>query len=112
MSQGDGFAGGFLAGAVFGGLVGGVIGALVTSRITDMSESEPPLLDRPGGEARARKPKRGELEEADRIEMSRRSLEDKIAQLNSAIDEVRLSLGNVNGNAVEADMERSPNLDL
>jgi hypothetical protein len=33
------------------------------------------------------------------MEVARLSLEDKIAQLNQAIDDVRLQLGDVNGNA-------------
>jgi hypothetical protein len=39
--------------------------------------------------------------------MARRSLEDKIAQLNETIDEVRLSLGNVNGTLPDKEIERS-----
>ena len=37
--------------------------------------------------------------EADGMEVARLSLEDKIAQLNQAIDDVRLELGDVNGDA-------------
>ena len=39
------------------------------------------------------------------IEVARRSLEDKIAQLNETIDEVRMSLGNVNGNQSPSNVE-------
>lgn len=42
------------------------------------------------------------------MEMARRSLEDKIAQLNATIDEVRQQLGNVNGNANQPINDRSP----
>ena len=35
------------------------------------------------------------------IEVARRSLEDKIAQLNDAIDGVRQQLGHVNGRAID-----------
>jgi prefoldin subunit 5 len=41
------------------------------------------------------------------METARRSLEDKIAQLNATIDEVRQQLGNVNGNSEQAIQERS-----
>jgi len=101
MSQRDGFAVGFLAGSLVGGVVGGVLGALLASRITNQaSETEAPKLNTNQSEAKAQKSKKRQMEAATepRIEMARRSLEDKIAQLNQTIDEVRLSLGNVNGN--------------
>ena len=41
------------------------------------------------------------------IELARRSLEDKIAQLNEAIDDVRQQLSTVNGRAIESDRENS-----
>lgn len=105
MSQDEGFTGGFLVGTVVGGLLGGIVGALVASqRLAQTGEAESSLLN--STEAKASKPKRRLTEDADRIEGSRRSLEDKIAQLNAAIDEVRLSLGNVNGNVLETDKER------
>ena len=107
MSQGDGFTGGFLAGAIVGGLIGGTIGALVASgSATDSGDADASLLNRGLSEAKASKVKRRQLKDSDSIEASRRSLEDKIAQLNAAIDEVRLSLGNVNGNPLETAMER------
>ena len=87
MSQRDGFAGGFLAGAIFGGLVGGVLGALLTSRRSNESDREDKSLLESSTE--------------ENIEVARRSLEDKIAQLNLAIDDVRQRLGAVNGNTLE-----------
>ncbi len=87
MSQRDSFPGGFFAGAIFGGLVGGVLGALLTSRRSNESDREDQSLLEPSTE--------------ENIEVARRSLEDKIAQLNLAIDDVRQRLGAVNGNTLE-----------
>ena len=87
MSQRDSFPGGFFAGAIFGGLVGGVLGALLTSRRSNESDREDQSLLEPSTE--------------ENIEVARRSLEDKIAQLDLAIDDVRQRLGAVNGNTSE-----------
>ncbi|PSB27869.1 hypothetical protein [Stenomitos frigidus] len=100
MSQRDNFSGGFLVGAVFGGIVGGVLGAVVASRVLN-PQSEEPLLNASQADPRlSNKPKRRSLKasngQAD-MEGARRSLEDKIAQLNDAIDDVRQQLGGVNG---------------
>ncbi|MFB2894286.1 hypothetical protein ACE1CI_15355 [Aerosakkonemataceae cyanobacterium BLCC-F50] len=114
MSQRDGFAVGFLAGSVVGGVVGGVLGALLASRIsTQASETEAPILNANQSEAKVEKNKKRPMEAASepRIEMARRSLEDKIAQLNQTIDEVRLSLGNVNGNITSERGERTGETD-
>jgi len=113
MSQRDGFTSGFLAGAVVGSLVGGVIGALIATQRTNETDTDDASLLNPGSsEAKTSKRKKPQLKDSDSIEMARRSLEDKIAQLNGAIDEVRLSLGTVNGTALEKDQERSsPSID-
>lgn len=104
MSQRDGFASGFFAGAIFGSVVGGVVGALAAQRrngeelasdeteqkITDKSSSK---LDKSG----KRRQMRGAATTSGvEMEVARRSLEDKIAQLNATIDEVRDRLGSVN----------------
>lgn len=101
MSDRDGFSGGFLAGALFGGLVGGILGATLTSRLAKSATSDETrrLRDRSN---------RGELnpqalQSEDDIEAARQILEAKIAQLNSAIDDVRHQLHNVNGSAAEMD---------
>lgn len=115
MSQRDGFAAGFLAGSVVGGVVGGVLGALLASRITNQaSETQAAILNANQPETKPEKSKKRQMEAASepRIEMARRSLEDKIAQLNQTIDEVRLSLGNVNGNVTSQRRERSGETDL
>ncbi len=108
MSQRDGFTGGFLAGAVVGGLVGAVIGALVAAgRNHDGNESEQSLLNSTTSEAKAIKGRKSKLQSDESIEVARRSLEDKIAQLNTAIDDVRQQLGKVNSNAEIPKRERS-----
>ncbi|NJN73704.1 MAG: hypothetical protein HC799_13285 [Limnothrix sp. RL_2_0] len=82
MSQRDGFGSGFLLGALFGGIVGGVAGVLAVSRIKGdrlanetewLEEEEEPL----------------NFNTQENMEVARRSLENKIAQLNGAIDDVR-----------------------
>ncbi len=99
MSQRDGFAGGFFAGAIVGSVVGGVLGALVVSRRDEMPPEEIQQL----AETREAKKKHSarrqqiKLSDTESMETARRSLEDKIAQLNATIDEVRQQLGNVNG---------------
>ena len=92
MSQKDNFAGGFLLGTLVGGVVGGVLGAVIASRQED---------DYLGGEEKKsllKSSKQPKLNTEEGMEMARHSLEDKIAQLNLAIDDVRQRLGEVNGN--------------
>lgn len=93
MSNREGFSGGFIAGAAVGGLVGAVLGALLSRRAAEALLTEP-------SEAKAFQRSNGKASqlEPERIEVARLSLEDKIAQLNQAIDDVRLQLGDVNGN--------------
>jgi len=112
MSQREGFTGGFLAGALVGGLVGGVIGVLVaTQRDNDKEDAEKSLLDPSRSEAKAIKGRRRQFKAEESIEGARRSLEEKIAQLNTAIDDVRQQLGTVNGNASDVEPERERSLD-
>ncbi len=110
MSQRDGFTGGFIAGSVVGGVVGGVIGALLASRAlndsaTDIEPRRKTNLAEGNNSGSKRRPLKASSEQT--IEVARRSLEDKIAQLNETIDEVRLNLGNVNGNPPPANLERT-----
>lgn len=112
MSQRDGFASGFLAGAIFGGVVGGVVGALIASRQDNqLPPDEEPKLSSGGKDTKPAKTtaKRRQFQpsEAESIEMARRSLEDKIAQLNETIDEVRQQIGNVNGNSTPTSSDQS-----
>lgn len=107
MSQKDNFAGGFFLGAIVGGIVGGVLGSIVTSR-TLSADTESPEEPRLPNQSET-KPKRRSLKPTNGqsdIEASRRSLEDKIAQLNDAIDDVRHQLGGI-GNASGIEGERS-----
>lgn len=112
MSQRDSFGSGFVAGAFVGGVFGGVIGALIASRRDPqlLAEEERELTDTQAEAkkiaARRRQMKASESESVS-IETARRSLEDKIAQLNATIDEVRKQLGNVNGGSSQAPNDRS-----
>lgn len=109
MSQQDNFSSGFFLGAIVGGVVGGVIGALVTSQRLEEGSEEPLLRKADAPEIKPnrgkKQPLRGSAEQ--NIELARRSLEDKIAQLNDAIDDVRQQLNSVNGRAIEAEPEGS-----
>jgi len=106
MSQRDGFTGGFLAGAALGALVGGIVGILVTAQKDNADEAqEQSLINSSLSKVRAIKGRKNQLDTEESIEAARRSLEDKIAQLNTAIDDVRQQLGTVNGNATEINRE-------
>ena len=99
MSQQDGFGSGFLLGTLIGGVVGGVLGAVITSRLdlTANSEEDNGLtVGETNGQGTNKKRRmRASANENLEIEATRRSLEDKIAQLNATIDDVRQQLGNV-----------------
>ena len=88
--QQDNFMGGFLVGTIVGGILGGVTGVLAAARLKsaesdgDDSEGARPISNR-------------------RVESTRRGLEDKIAQLNSAIDDVRQQLDSVEVNGDNGD---------
>lgn len=103
MSEQDNFLGGFLFGAIVGGVAGGILGAVVASRLTS---AEDPSAEEPFSKLEDKtKPRRKSLRAPSErsIEVARRGLEDKIAQLNDAIDNVRQQLSSVNGNAAEDD---------
>ncbi len=112
MSQRDGFAGGFLAGAVFGSVVGGIVGAIVASRNDSeelTEEDERQISSSPEVKKASSRRRQVKASPSDGMEMetARRSLEDKIAQLNATIDEVRQQLGSVNSNSDRGKHERS-----
>jgi len=94
MSQQDNFVGGFLVGTVVGGVLGGVLGALAASRIQSSGRKPESRLTMGDGSLGF-----GEFDEAteESMEAARLGLEDKIAQLNEAIDDVRQQLGGING---------------
>lgn len=94
MSQSDNFLGGFLLGTVLGGVVGGVLGVVVASRLSS-NEAENKTF-KPLDDKERKRRLAAPTEES--IEMARRGLEDKIAQLNDAIDDVRQQLSSVDGN--------------
>lgn len=103
MSQRDGFASGFFAGAIFGSVVGGVIGTLAAQRRNGAEFAEDETEQQRSGKSSSnldksgkRRQMRGAATSGVEMEIARRSLEDKIAQLNATIDEVRDQLGSVN----------------
>ncbi len=105
MSQQDNFSSGFFWGALLGGIAGGVVGALLVNRSGALDD--PSLTD---GESHGRsiaepetspvksrrRPLRLTSEPEPNMELARQSLEDKIASLNDAIDDVRQQLHQVN----------------
>jgi hypothetical protein len=99
MSQQDNFSGGFILGAIVGGVVGGIFGVALATAKTAQS----PL---PEEDAKVARPRRRPLRvptssespvTEQSMEVARQGLEDRIAQLNDAIDDVRQQLGSVNG---------------
>ena len=91
MSQQNHFAGGFFLGALVGGVVGGVVGVLATNRIGQ--QDEPNSLDF-GELSDELKRNLSNVTQEERMELARRGLEDKISQLNTAIEDVRRQMGN------------------
>jgi gas vesicle protein len=102
MSQQGNFVGGFLLGSVVGGVVGGVIGVLAASRLSQAEAPDVAKID-----AKATKKRQIKSATEPGMETARRGLEDKIAQLNDAIDDVRQQLGTVNGTAKEQNKSRA-----
>ena len=95
MSQQSGFGSGFILGSIVGGVVGGLLGATLANRNekTDLDQEESVL------QSHSEK----SFESDERIELARHGLEDKIAQLNLAIDDVRQQLSSVKSNSSEQD---------
>jgi gas vesicle protein len=93
MSNRDKFSSGFWLGTIVGGVVGGIVGATIANKRVNRLEDElDSILPKDGGEKRSLKSsRRGRT--ADRMEIARRSLDDKISDLNNAIDAVRSSVG-------------------
>ncbi|MGF1542610.1 MAG: hypothetical protein ACFCU5_19555 [Pleurocapsa sp.] len=97
MSQKNSFGNGFILGSIVGGVVGGVLGTLLANKNTQQS-----AIDRDyHNSLETSSAERFNTEES--IEMARHGLEDKIAQLNLAIDDVRQQLGSVTANNTEPD---------
>ena len=99
MSQQGNFIGGFLLGTIVGGAIGGVVGALAASRLSQQEVADSESFSKIEGKPEARATRRRQIKAPTEqtIEVARRGLEDKIAQLNDAIDDVRQQLGAVNG---------------
>jgi len=110
MNQRDGFVTGFFTGAIFGGVVGGILGAVIASRRDEELPEDGKDLINGSGETKKVSSKRRQMissdDENQEMELARRSLEDKIAQLNATIDEVRKHLGNVNGSPSQSSGDR------
>jgi gas vesicle protein len=107
MSNRDRFASGFWLGTLIGGVMGGIIGATIASKSANRIEEEPDsgMLSRASGEKKPLKSR--QLRTTDRMEIARRSLDDKISDLNNAIDAVRSSIGHVPEDAVSAPIDRA-----
>ncbi|MEL6928178.1 MAG: hypothetical protein AAFO95_06065 [Cyanobacteria bacterium J06600_6] len=87
MGQQNGFGSGFILGSIVGGVVGGVLGTILsTQKEKQLSEAQKSELQ---------SSRIGTLNTEESIELARHSLEDKIAQLNLAIDDVKDQLGTV-----------------
>ena len=116
MSQQDNFSSGFLWGAILGGIAGGVAGGLVGAALANQLGE--PDADRDEGDHDSggrvnpqpefspvksrRRPLRIESAPKKNMELARQSLEDKIASLNDAIDDVRQQLHQVNAEEVRS----------
>jgi septal ring factor EnvC (AmiA/AmiB activator) len=111
----DGFASGFLTGALVGGIVGGLLGAVLANRrdalFSGEEEQEAAINSAAAKKDATRRQMKAAANDSLEIETARRSLEDKIAQLNATIDDVRKQLGNVNGNIPQTTSERSVSQD-
>ena len=112
MSQQDNFSTGFLLGAVLGGVMGGVLGSILVRRLPDdgvAAEKNDRLPDvKPSVKRPLRSaPMNPEERASVNSETARRSLEDKIAQLNDAIDDVRDQLKRVSGSSSKEDLPLS-----
>jgi hypothetical protein len=105
---GDRFAGGFLAGTIFGSVVGGLVGTWLATKLIEQEEDGTSLTE--GGPAsiareQFKRIRQRVLNATDEptVEEARQGLEDKISQLNDAIDLARQQLSKVNGNGSTED---------
>jgi hypothetical protein len=95
MSNRDGFSGGFWLGTLVGGVVGGIVGASIASQRASRLGDRPDT-GRISGEGSEKRPFKSSFSRSnDRMEIARRSLDDKISDLNNAIDSIRSSIGHV-----------------
>lgn len=117
MSQQDNFSSGFFLGAVLGGIAGGVLGTILANRVMESEEdtfgSDRASLPDPkatGKPVAGKRPLR--VANPDSLEISaesaRKSLEDKISQLNDAIDDVRDQLKRVDSSSPSSKLHSTP----
>lgn len=95
MSQQKGFGSGFILGSIIGGVVGGLLGTILVTRNNKQISDEDNSILKSGTEI--------PFSSEESIELARHGLEDKIAQLNLAIDDVRQQLGSVKAKSIEQD---------
>jgi hypothetical protein len=105
---GDRFAGGFLAGTIFGSVVGGLVGTWLATKLLEAEKDADSLTE--GGPVSIAKEqfqriRQRVLNATDEptVEEARQGLEDKITQLNDAIDLARQQLSKVNGSGAPED---------
>jgi gas vesicle protein len=85
MSDKDNFSTGFLLGTIVGSVVGGIVGTVIANQNKDKTSKN-------GTELGFKNNSYKEFDSEENMENARLSLEDKINQLNHAIDDVRVTL--------------------
>jgi hypothetical protein len=102
-SDNDRFGGGFLAGSIFGGITGGLLGAWIATKVSKQISTETDSGDTDDASSRLAKFRTSSFLNGGDLEMedARQGLEEKISQLNVAIDQAREQLSEVNGNATD-----------
>lgn len=109
MANRDGFTGGFLLGTLLGSAIGAALGVTLANRYGGQLRDRGDLPDDPEDVLETDHPELPEDPRSEaRIEQARQGLEDKIAQLNETIDDVRRQLSGHNGRGPGASLI-SPN---
>jgi citrate lyase gamma subunit len=108
-NQGDRFSSGFLAGTIFGGIIGGFVGTWLATKLNEQETEELAGLEgRPASVAKEQlkriRQRVFNVSDDVTIEEARVGLDDKIAQLNDAIDQARQQLSKVNGAGTHQDL--------
>ncbi len=107
MTNRDGFGSGFWLGTLVGGVLGGIVGATIATQRANRLEDAPDSGSLAGERGEKRPFKSSRMRSMDRMEVARRSLDDKIGDLNNAIDAVRASIGHVPSDTVDVLAERA-----
>lgn len=81
-----------------GGFVGGLAGVLAANRVKHSDSEEPVSFSQLSEDIRQNL---ADMSNDERMEAARRGLEDKISELNTAIEEVRQQLGSTNGHMTD-----------